>query len=166
MKFSNFSLLNSIDPTVIYCNDGDLKVNEIINMFTSNRCPTLTGKPKIFFIQACQGKKSLSWKFSNICSILGESFDSGTLVTDSVETRSDSNSFLIPTFSDLLIYYSTYPGIFLVLLLCSHLKMYFLLCRIFRMAKCLLRLLVCAGPLYHIERTCRRAWFSNNVHSY
>lgn len=89
-------ILSHGDNGIIYCNDGFIKIDEIVNLFTSNRCPTLTGKPKVFFIQACQG----------------ESFDSGTLVHDSVETKSDSNSFLIPTYSDLLIFYSTYPGFF------------------------------------------------------
>ena len=113
-----FSFLNSINLTVIYCNDGFIKIDEIVNLFTSNRCPTLTGKPKVFFIQACQGKKIpiiSIFQHTFICSILGESFDSGTLVHDSVETKSDSNSFLIPTYSDLLIFYSTYPGIVLLL---------------------------------------------------
>lgn len=85
----------SLTP-VIYCNDGILKVNDILNYFTSSRCPSLTGKPKIFFIQACQG----------------DLFDSGTLVTDSVGSTDSSNTFLIPSYADYLIFYSTYPGYF------------------------------------------------------
>ncbi|KAM8934110.1 caspase-10-like [Pelodytes ibericus] len=33
-----------------------IPINDIINHFTPTNCPTLARKPKLFFIQACQGK--------------------------------------------------------------------------------------------------------------
>jgi hypothetical protein len=38
--------------------DGkNIKINELKYKFNSNDCPTLNGKPKIWIIEACQGKK-------------------------------------------------------------------------------------------------------------
>ena len=85
---------------VIYCIDGPLSMGFVIDRFNTDHCRTLIGKPKLFFIQACRGQL----------------FDSGTLVHDSPTTNSRddgpnrSNTFLIPKYSDLLIFYSTYPG--------------------------------------------------------
>lgn len=63
--------------------------------FTPNRCPTLAGKPKLFFIQACQGKQT----------------DSGSpLVERTVIDGStfNYNSFHIGT--DVLVAYATIAG--------------------------------------------------------
>ncbi|XP_056390066.1 caspase-8-like [Hyla sarda] len=39
--------------------DGtDVSVKDLTNCFNGQKCPSLVGKPKIFFIQACQGDKS------------------------------------------------------------------------------------------------------------
>ncbi|XP_043537084.1 caspase-3-like [Chiloscyllium plagiosum] len=41
---------------IIYGSDGcPIRLSEIYSMFTPQSCPTLAGKPKIFFIQACRG---------------------------------------------------------------------------------------------------------------
>ncbi|KAI2795889.1 Caspase-7 [Blomia tropicalis] len=79
---------------VLHCKDRQLNTDQIFNYFTGNRCRSLVGKPKLFFIQACQG----------------EMFDSGTLVHDSITPN--PGYFLIPNFADFLIFYSTYPGHF------------------------------------------------------
>ncbi|TNN08539.1 Caspase-8, partial [Schistosoma japonicum] len=40
----------------IYGVDGNsLSIHELTSLFTSDNCPTLAGKPKLFFIQACRG---------------------------------------------------------------------------------------------------------------
>eukprot|EP00057_Strongylocentrotus_purpuratus_P022012 XP_011676486.1 PREDICTED: caspase-2-like [Strongylocentrotus purpuratus] len=36
-------------------------IQEIKSKFSGRQCPALLGKPKIFFIQACRGRKSKSW---------------------------------------------------------------------------------------------------------
>ncbi|XP_034993102.1 caspase-8 [Zootoca vivipara] len=42
----------------IYGTDGGLiPINTITSFFTAKRCPLLAKKPKLFFIQACQGQK-------------------------------------------------------------------------------------------------------------
>ena len=43
---------------VVYCTDGDLiTIKEISEYFTATNCPTLSGKPKLFFIQSCRGEQ-------------------------------------------------------------------------------------------------------------
>lgn len=37
--------------------EGQIPVRSIMTYFTANRCPQLAQKPKLFFIQACQGKE-------------------------------------------------------------------------------------------------------------
>ena len=45
-------------PKRVYGHDGHtLKIKEFISYFHSTKCPTLADKPKVFFIQACQGTK-------------------------------------------------------------------------------------------------------------
>uniref|UniRef100_A0A452F8C1 Caspase-8 n=1 Tax=Capra hircus TaxID=9925 RepID=A0A452F8C1_CAPHI len=42
----------------IYGTDGqEAPIYELTSYFTGSKCPSLVGKPKIFFIQACQGDK-------------------------------------------------------------------------------------------------------------
>lgn len=41
-----------------YGSDGvAVRIEDVIQLFTSGRVRTLAGKPKLFFIQACQGEK-------------------------------------------------------------------------------------------------------------
>lgn len=36
-------------------NDGAVDISDITSWFSGVKCPGLAGKPKLFFIQACQG---------------------------------------------------------------------------------------------------------------
>jgi Caspase domain len=38
----------------IYGTDGIIRVSELVDMFKGDECPTLAGKPKMFFIQVKQ----------------------------------------------------------------------------------------------------------------
>ncbi|XP_013094741.2 caspase-8-like [Biomphalaria glabrata] len=38
-------------------NGRKYSIKEIINCFSAQKCPTLAGKPKLFFLQACRGKR-------------------------------------------------------------------------------------------------------------
>ncbi|KAI2811413.1 Caspase-7 [Blomia tropicalis] len=90
-------LLSHGDKDEISCKDQWISIESIRNRFKSDRCPSLAGKPKLFFIQACRGTL----------------FDSGTLVHDSLSSsliRNDSRTFLIPTNADFLLFFSTYEG--------------------------------------------------------
>jgi len=54
--------------TFVFCSHGDagkilgtdsqpIPLHNILSRFTPQRCPTLENKPKIFFVQACQGHR-------------------------------------------------------------------------------------------------------------
>lgn len=78
----------------LYSYDGRYPIDQLFNHFRGDRCPTLVGKPKLFFIQACQGSR----------------FDSGVLVsTDALDA---AHYFKIPTYADFMIAYSTLPGFY------------------------------------------------------
>lgn len=76
----------------LYAYDGRYVIDHLFNNFLGNRCPTLVGKPKLFFLQACQGHR----------------LDRGVLV----EALDSANYFKIPTYADFLIAYSTLPGFY------------------------------------------------------
>lgn len=78
----------------LHAKDGKYPTKDVFALFLPKHCPTLGGKPKIFFIQACQGDKT----------------DSGVKVicSESVDTR---KIIKIPTYADFFIMYSTVPGL-------------------------------------------------------
>ncbi|KAL1117754.1 hypothetical protein AAG570_004069 [Ranatra chinensis] len=79
---------------VLYAKDTCYKPDGLWLTFTATNCPSLAGKPKLFFIQACQGSQ----------------LDSGVQLR--TQTDGSSDRYKIPTFADLLIAYSTLPGFF------------------------------------------------------
>ncbi|XP_014208798.1 caspase-1-like [Copidosoma floridanum] len=83
---------------LLYAHDSPYKADSIWSYFTSDRCPTLAGKPKLFFIQACQGDR----------------LDGGITLKERTETDglSPTVTFRIPTHADFLIAYSTVPGFY------------------------------------------------------
>lgn len=49
-------ILSHGDKGVVYGTDGkEASIYDLTSYFTGSKCPSLSGKPKIFFIQACQG---------------------------------------------------------------------------------------------------------------
>uniref|UniRef100_A0A8C9A987 Caspase-8 n=1 Tax=Prolemur simus TaxID=1328070 RepID=A0A8C9A987_PROSS len=49
-------ILSHGDKGIIYGTDGEeVSIYELTSYFTGSNCPSLAGKPKVFFIQACQG---------------------------------------------------------------------------------------------------------------
>lgn len=79
----------------LYGYDSKFPIDTIFTNFLGNNCPTLVGKPKMFFIQACQGDK----------------LDSGVTVMPNDELDAVS-FFKIPTHADFLVAYSTLPGFY------------------------------------------------------
>ncbi|KAH0951016.1 hypothetical protein HN011_008887 [Eciton burchellii] len=80
---------------LLYAHDTAYKADSLWYHFTPDKCPTLAGKPKLFFIQACQGDK----------------LDAGVTLKERTETDGlPSATFRIPTQADFLIAYSTVPG--------------------------------------------------------
>lgn len=88
----------------IYATDGMLPLEILTLPFKGDRCPTLVGKPKLFFLQTCRA--------SRIDRVLD--------LTDSVSDRSELSEELdqggvpgirkIPVEADFLFAYSTVPG--------------------------------------------------------
>lgn len=77
----------------IYAYDKQYKLENIWNYFTE--CPTLTGKPKLFFIQSCHGDRLRS------------------ITANGIETDHSDNQpmiYKIPTYVDFFIACSTIPG--------------------------------------------------------
>nr|XP_060614703.1 caspase-9 [Anolis sagrei ordinatus] len=102
-------------PGGIYGTDGHrLSVEKIVSFFDGSRCPSLRGKPKIFFIQACGGEEKDR----------GFQVDLDPSFNDPASVESDAMPFRIqpgnadepdavaslPTPSDMLVSYSTFPG--------------------------------------------------------
>ncbi|XP_030843307.1 caspase-3-like [Strongylocentrotus purpuratus] len=53
-----FAILTHGKEGSIYGTDERLvKIEDIVGPFGSDRCPTLNGKPKLFFLQACRGER-------------------------------------------------------------------------------------------------------------
>ncbi|MCJ8749290.1 hypothetical protein PDJAM_G00174580 [Pangasius djambal] len=82
-------LLSHGDEGVFFGTDGAVELKFLTSLFRGNRCVSLVGKPKLFFIQACRG----------------------TDLDPGVEVDSGSDdSMKIPVEADFLYAYSTAPG--------------------------------------------------------
>ncbi|XP_074102155.1 caspase-1-like isoform X2 [Cotesia typhae] len=65
------------DLGILYAYDKMYHANDIWSFFTPENCPSLVDKPKLFFIQACQGHSSFrneqgSWFIRTVCRQLRE----------------------------------------------------------------------------------------------
>lgn len=88
------TVLSHGEQGIIYARDAPYKPEDKLwGRFTGDKCITLAGKPKLFFIQACQGDR----------------LDGGVQLTTQVDSGS-SSSYKIPIHADFLIAYSTIPG--------------------------------------------------------
>ncbi|XP_078480001.1 caspase-3-like [Lampetra planeri] len=85
-------LLSHGNEGVIYGTDGFERFENLTKYLKGDRCKTLVGKPKLFFIQACRGSE----------------LDYGTSIeADSVGGQTSEK---IPVEADFLYAYSTAPG--------------------------------------------------------
>ena len=89
------AVLSHGETDIIYARDAAYKPHKLWSAFSADRCPSLAGKPKMFFLQACRG----------------EQLDCGVTLCARTETDGD-NSFVyrIPSQADFLIAYSTTEG--------------------------------------------------------
>ncbi|KPP76121.1 caspase-9-like [Scleropages formosus] len=112
---------NSRFPGAVYGVDGGpaVSVELITNYFNGQHCPSLQGKPKLFFIQACGGgEKDTGFEVSP--TEMRPSIEGAGDQTDAIPTSSSSDSLstsdeidarvTLPTPSDILVSYSTFPG--------------------------------------------------------
>ncbi|XP_068934916.1 caspase-9 isoform X2 [Petaurus breviceps papuanus] len=101
-------------PGAIYGTDGtSISVERIVNIFSGSRSPSLGGKPKLFFIQACGGdQRDHGFQVS---SYTPEDRSPGS--DPEADATPFQNNFdqpdavaSLPTPSDILVSYSTFPG--------------------------------------------------------
>uniref|UniRef100_A0A3B3U032 Caspase 9, apoptosis-related cysteine peptidase n=1 Tax=Poecilia latipinna TaxID=48699 RepID=A0A3B3U032_9TELE len=104
-------------PGAVYGTDGShITVQDITTLFNGKNCPSLQGKPKLFFIQACGGDER-DIGFDASPEETGPSVGGQDDQTDAITTSSSSESLSItdevdartslPTPSDILV---SFPG--------------------------------------------------------
>ncbi|NWX25223.1 CASP9 protein, partial [Notiomystis cincta] len=106
-------------PGGVYGTDGKpIPIEKIVNYFNGSNCPSLRGKPKLFFIQACGGEQR-DQGFVVDCDSPEEEAPGGSLESDATPFQGSSGSVSrdepdaiasLPTPSDILVSYSTFPG--------------------------------------------------------
>ncbi|XP_030625023.1 caspase-9 [Chanos chanos] len=107
-------------PGAVHGVDGpSVPVQIITNYLNGQNCPSLQGKPKLFFIQACGGgEKDIGFEVTP--DEVKPSFGGTDDQTDAIPMSSSSDSLSmsdepdarasLPTPSDILVSYSTFPG--------------------------------------------------------
>ncbi|KAJ3660714.1 hypothetical protein Zmor_005150 [Zophobas morio] len=83
----------------LYARDREYPTRTIWEYFTANNCPTLAGKPKLLFVQACRG--------SCLHSAATLHYQTGGVEEDS---SSVDAYYSIPVMADILVMYSTVEG--------------------------------------------------------
>lgn len=100
--------------------DECVNIKALVSRFTGTNCPSLAGKPKVFFIQACQGSERHP-------SVVVESDSSGHLEVDASPLTSipDEADFLIgmATVEDYLSYRSRKTGSVYIQSLCERMEL-------------------------------------------
>jgi len=89
-------ILSHGNEGIIYGYDGSYSVDKIWQNFTADHCPSLAGKPKMIFIQACQGNN----------------MDPGTTLGPTTSRTSTDSfaSYRTPMHADFLLAHSTVAG--------------------------------------------------------
>ena len=90
LTHGNFGTLAGIDGSYV-------EITDMLAFFTGENCPDLRGKPKLFFIQACQGNKE-----QKVYDADTES-DAGCGIGEAVKGT-------LPNDADFLLSYATVPG--------------------------------------------------------
>ena len=98
-------------PDVVYgVEEEPVRVEDLTSKFTAAKCPTLTEKPKIFFIQACRGSTEECTPIENCISSLKDA----SLSCDSCVSKLVSDSALpkstCPREADFLMAFGTSAG--------------------------------------------------------
>ncbi|KFM01906.1 Caspase-9, partial [Aptenodytes forsteri] len=104
-------------PGGIYGTDGKpIPIEKIVNYFNGSNCPSLRGKPKLFFIQACGGEQR-DRGFVVDCDSPGDKAPGASLESDATPLQTPLGNVdepdaiaSLPTPSDILVSYSTFPG--------------------------------------------------------
>ncbi|OXB64386.1 hypothetical protein ASZ78_009969 [Callipepla squamata] len=104
-------------PGGIYGTDGKtIPIEKIVNYFNGSQCPSLRGKPKLFFIQACGGEQK-DKGFEVDCESPQDETCRGSVESDAIPFQAPPGSedepdavASLPTPGDILVSYSTFPG--------------------------------------------------------
>ncbi|XP_040843879.1 caspase-9 isoform X1 [Ochotona curzoniae] len=106
-------------PGAVYGTDGwPVFIERVVNIFNGTGCPSLGGKPKLFFIQACGGAEQKD-RGVEVASTYSEDSAAGhspepdaTPFQGGPRTADDQPDAVssLPTPSDILVSYSTFPG--------------------------------------------------------
>uniref|UniRef100_A0A4W2EKP1 Caspase-9 n=1 Tax=Bos indicus x Bos taurus TaxID=30522 RepID=A0A4W2EKP1_BOBOX len=104
-------------PGAVYGTDGcPVSVERIVNTFNGTGCPSLRGKPKLFFIQACGGEQK-DHGFEVESTSPEDKTPSSDPEADATPFQEGPRSIdepdavsSLPTPSDILVSYSTFPG--------------------------------------------------------
>ncbi|KAK9506203.1 hypothetical protein O3M35_008179 [Rhynocoris fuscipes] len=90
-------LTHGLESNYLHARDLLYRVENLWQPFTADQCPTLAGKPKLFFIQACRG----------------QNFDNGVRLVSRTQTDgAGGDSYKIPKMADFLIVFSTVEGFY------------------------------------------------------
>ncbi|CAD0196683.1 unnamed protein product [Chrysodeixis includens] len=87
-------VLSHGDSGVVYAKDTFYNLEKMWGHLSENNCPTLAGKPKLFFIQACQG----------------EDFDDGITLSRHIETDGWYEPHMYSNEPNILVALATTPG--------------------------------------------------------
>ncbi|KAM4647028.1 LOW QUALITY PROTEIN: caspase-9-like [Amazona ochrocephala] len=103
-------------PGGVYGTDGKpIPIEKIVNYFNGSNCPSLRGKPKLFFIQACGGEQRDGFLVDS--NSPGDEAPRGSVESDATPFHAPAGNMdkpdavaSLPTPSDILVSYSTFPG--------------------------------------------------------
>uniref|UniRef100_A0A1Y1M8U1 Caspase family p20 domain-containing protein n=2 Tax=Photinus pyralis TaxID=7054 RepID=A0A1Y1M8U1_PHOPY len=87
------AVLSHGDRGKVYARDHHYPPDFLWKSFSGDKCPSLAGKPKLFFVQACRGDET----------------DDGSRVRMATQVDSQA-SYTIPVMADILVMYSCYDG--------------------------------------------------------
>ncbi|KAK1340470.1 hypothetical protein QTO34_019040 [Cnephaeus nilssonii] len=110
-------------PGAVYGTDGSsVSVERIVNIFNGTGCPSLGGKPKLFFIQACGGGQK-DHGFEVVSTSPEDRAPGGNPEPDALPFQDHPGSYdqpdavsSLPTPSDIFVSYSTFPVGLMILL--------------------------------------------------
>lgn len=94
------NILSHDNEIYIRTRDKRFALQKVFRYFTDERCPTLIGKPRLFFVQACQGND----------------VDEGCILKQTSDTKVERDSILVKSkqrilpHKDFLVAYSSRPG--------------------------------------------------------
>jgi hypothetical protein len=106
---------HGINDKIVASDSEEISLNEIMQPIKST-CKSLENKPKLFFFQACRGKKEMAQLVrpdSGISktnkNIPSDTTNKTTILDESTKKEIESNLTKIEAESDLLVYYATLP---------------------------------------------------------